>query len=813
MGTEKRRRPALWPVVVMALVGAFVGAVRADAEPAANVFVYELDFDIDYVDPALAYFTLSWEIEYATCAKLLNYPDAPSPQGARLVPEVAAGMPTISADGLTYTFTIRNDFRFSTGETVTAQHFKFVLERLLRPQMASPAQPFFDDIVGAREMIDGTAQSLAGAVVDGGTLRITLTAPAGDFLARLALPFTCALPLATPINPDGIPAPVPSAGPYYVETWEPRTRIVLKENPNYTGPRPHRFDEIRYAIGQPVQTIREHIEAGDTDHGPVPPAAHAELATLYGPGSDAALAGKQQWFAYPSPAVRYLALNHDRPLFGGSGGAGNVDLKKAVNYIIDRQAMVDLRGAHAGTPTDQLLPPGVPGHTDAMLYPSRPDEERAAELDGWEPGQPLRPAVMYTCNTGPCIPTAEHVKAQLAKIGIDVTIQAFPRAVQFVRGGTRGEPFDITLEGWHLDYLDPYDFMFLLDGSTLRPANNVNFSYFDHQPYIDRLRAANLLSGEARFAALGQLDVDTMRDWAPIAPFVNDHTRLFYSERIGCHYYHPAYEVDLAGLCLRPELPVTDAQVAESAGAATFTVTLSNAEAAQLTVDYSTVDGTATAGQDYSATSGTLVFAPGDRTRTITVPILEDGTDEANETFSVRLANASKGTPTGGGGATILDNDAPPPPPPPPPPPLPPPPPPPPPAPPPSPPPAAAPPPPPRRTLASAGLVGGTVAVTSSGAAPIPVRCGGAACRGTVALFAPAGTRGLTARKPVKLGQARFSIPRGRTKVVRVRLSGRALKALKRAGRLKARAVLTLRQSTGRTTTRRSTIVLRAPRR
>src|SRR6266480_5764665 len=45
-------------------------------------------------DPALAYLTTSWQVEYATCAKLLNYPDAPNPEGSRLVPEIAAGMPT-----------------------------------------------------------------------------------------------------------------------------------------------------------------------------------------------------------------------------------------------------------------------------------------------------------------------------------------------------------------------------------------------------------------------------------------------------------------------------------------------------------------------------------------------------------------------------------------------------------------------------------------------------------------------------------------------------------------------------------------------
>jgi hypothetical protein len=104
------------------------------------------------------------------------------------------------------------------------------------------------------------------------------------------------------------------------------------------------------------------------------------------------------------------------------------------------------------------------------------------------------------------------------------------------------------------------------------------------------------------------------------------------------------------------------------------------------------------------------------------------------------------------------------------------------------------------------------VVVTSKGVARIRMRCGGAACRGTLALFAPRGTRVLAARKPVKLGQARFSIPRGKTRTIRVHLRARAMKALRRAKRLKAQAVVTLTQSTGKKTVKRATITLRAPR-
>src|SRR5439155_3315884 len=72
-------------------------------------------------------------ISYATCAKLLNYPDKAGPQGSQLVPEVARSLPSVSADGRTYTFTIRRGFRFSPPlrDDVTAATFKYAIERSL----------------------------------------------------------------------------------------------------------------------------------------------------------------------------------------------------------------------------------------------------------------------------------------------------------------------------------------------------------------------------------------------------------------------------------------------------------------------------------------------------------------------------------------------------------------------------------------------------------------------------------------------------------------------------------------------------------
>jgi oligopeptide transport system substrate-binding protein len=551
------RRRLTFSVAMLAIgVGLLVAAgfaapASSSTERRGGTFKYSLDTDIDYVDPALAYYVPTWEIEYATCGNLLNYPDAPAPRGSRLVPDVAAAMPTISRDGRTYTFRIRTTRKFSDGTRITANNFKYSLNRALNKAMASPAQPFFEDIVGAKAVINGTAKTAPGIrVLSGNRLQIKLTKRAPDMLSRLAMPFACAIKTNVPINPDGISAPVVGSGPYYIAAWTPKRSITIRRNRFYNGPRPRNVDTIEYDIGLPLATIRLNIEEGKVDHGPVPAAAHAELGRKYGvkkksPG---------QYFVNPTAAFRYLAMNHERQLFGKPGGGvtnglGNVKLKQAVNHAIDRIAMINQRGAYAGVLNDQYMPPTMAGFRNAPIYGGRPNLSRARALaSGNTRGGN---GVFYTCNTGPCLPITQIVQANLRAIGVDMDIRPFPRAVQFSKTGTRGEPFDMSLEGWHMDYFDPYDFIFLLDGTTIRPANNVNFSYFNSSAYNRKIARATALVGQARYRAFGNLDVDLARNAAPLATFISDNSRLLFSSRTRNFFSHPVYELDLVAVAVQ----------------------------------------------------------------------------------------------------------------------------------------------------------------------------------------------------------------------------------------------------------------------
>jgi T1SS-143 domain-containing protein len=90
-----------------------------------------------------------------------------------------------------------------------------------------------------------------------------------------------------------------------------------------------------------------------------------------------------------------------------------------------------------------------------------------------------------------------------------------------------------------------------------------------------------------------------------------------------------------------PTLNINDVEVNEAAGVAIYTVTLSNPSTTAVTVNFATQDGTATAGSDYATTSGVLTFAPGETSKTISVPITNDAINEGVERYTVVLSNAS----------------------------------------------------------------------------------------------------------------------------------------------------------------------------
>jgi YVTN family beta-propeller protein len=485
--------------------------------------------DVTGMDPAIAYDPLAWQLLYATCAKLLNYPDRAGPAGSVLVPEVAQSLPTRSADGRTYTFTIRNGFRFSppSNAPVTAQTFKATIERTLNPRMRMPIASDFGDIVGARAYMAGKAAHIAGVRAHGDKLTVRLTAPAPDVLARLADPFFCAVPPDTPIRPQGI-ATIPSAGPYRVASYTPRQGVVLVRNPNYHGGRPHRPARIEMAIGVPPHRAVAQVLSGDADYA---------VDFSVGPSDARRLAGRRGYFVNPVQALNFILLNSQRPLFA------DVRMRRAVNYAIDRAALAR-NGPGTGLPdrvTDHYLPPGIPGYRAVRAYPRRPDLVKARRLARGHRGATV---VLYICEGDPtCAAQGQIVKDGLAAIGLRVEIKAFPPNTLYAKEGPGGR-FDMAFASWGADYLDPDNFLNALTDGTVNPA-------LADPAYRARLRRAARLTGPERYLTYGRLDLDLARNAAPFVAWGTASAHELFSARTGCQVYQPIYGFDLAALCLR----------------------------------------------------------------------------------------------------------------------------------------------------------------------------------------------------------------------------------------------------------------------
>ena len=201
--------------VAMLIAAAFAGPASSKAnKPFASgqkkggtMNVNMSGTDVDYIDPTLAYGTISWAILDSVCVKLYYYPDKPDPVGSKLAPDGATGLPIVSKDGKTYTFTVKSGVRSNTGQSLTAANFAFAINRVLNPKMQSPAVPFItgdSGIVGADAVVAGKAASASGVKASGQKLSITLLKPDGSLLSKLAMNFFCALPANTAIDANGI---------------------------------------------------------------------------------------------------------------------------------------------------------------------------------------------------------------------------------------------------------------------------------------------------------------------------------------------------------------------------------------------------------------------------------------------------------------------------------------------------------------------------------------------------------------------------------------------------------------------------------
>ena len=484
------------------------------------------------------------QVLYATCAKLLNYPDASGSAGAQLQPEIAAAMPTVSPDGRTYTFRIRHGFRFSppSNEAVTAATFRHTIERQIATSQKDPGlDRYVADIVGAKDFYAGRAPHVAGLSVRGNRLLITLVKPAGDLPTRMAMPRFCPVPLSVPVRGGG-DQPIPSAGPYYIaSSLGPRS--VLLPNPNYHGPRLRR--SARIVVQANVPEAKAIFLA---DHGSVDMIATSAADELLAPGgvidgrASTSSTLRERYHVYQAPILDYFVFNTRRPLFR------DPRLRRAVDYALDRRALASEFGDRAA---DRVVPPAVPGYSAGRIVPLSPNLAAARKLAGGE----RRYAVLYICSDARERKMAETVRRNLAPIGIGISVlEDSGKCPDNPSTSPKSRRADLFLvSGWPFTEADERDPSQVLDqvlrgGAYGTPLPSTGW---DERSFRRKLDQARPLRGPTRVAAYHRL-ADELTRTGPIAVLGSWVWSEYFSPKLGCKVFQGEYGVvDLGALCKR----------------------------------------------------------------------------------------------------------------------------------------------------------------------------------------------------------------------------------------------------------------------
>lgn len=514
------------------------GPAGTDVRNGGTFRVFVTASELKSLDPALAYTDTSLALLGATCPRLMTYPDRPPPEGLQLVPEVAAAYPAPSRDHRTWTFRLRAGFRFNDGTPVRASAFARAIYRMLAPGVVSPGAQYVRDVVGAVSFHAGKTPAPAGVTASGNILRVRFTRAVPDFPVRTTMAFFCAVPPNLPPDPEGQNT-FASAGPYFVSEFRAGERAVLERNRFYGGLRPHHVDRfVVDAHANSFDDVVGRVERGAADWGWAPPNFLANpqlrLAAKY-------RVNRSQFFVQPSEReTNSWAMNTSRPLF-----RDNPQLREAVNFALDRRALHAVGGPLGSRPTDQYLPPSMRGFKDAQIYPlGAPDLGRARSLArGHTRGGK---AVLYTYDAPTALALGQVVKRNLAQIGIDVTVTGITHDAFGARLAQRDAPYDLAFSSWESDYADPSAVLTpLFDGQFIPDPND---SRFNTPKYNRLLRRTALLSGEVRYRAYGNLDIELARDAAPMAAFANPTEIALVSKRVGCVVLRPKF--DLAAVCL-----------------------------------------------------------------------------------------------------------------------------------------------------------------------------------------------------------------------------------------------------------------------
>ena len=524
-------------------------------------------------DPTGEYFGSDWTIYTTTMLRtLVSSPFTAGAANAELRADLATEVPTVSEDGLTYTFTLKDGTSFGppVSRPITSKDIAYSFERLGTPSVGAQYANYFTVIKGFPEFSSGAAKTISGITTpDDKTIVFTLSAPSGDFLYRVAMPATAPIPeevakCHTQAAEYG--RYVVSSGPYMIEGadkldisscasqkpmsgFNPNSGLTLVRNPDYdpatddASVRESYPDRFEITVNTNLDNIFDQIERGELESSFEQPPNAVLRRYLQDPDKRQQLrvnSGNRIWFLY---------MNLTTPPFD------DVHVRKAMNLVMDLEGVQRAWGgpAQGTTPTD-LLPDSLLPElgTDYQPFQKSPfageveaamAEMKQSKYDTDQDGLCDAPAcsgvVHLNRNFAPWSTHSPIIVQSAAKIGITLETREASRSTVNDVSGTPGRKIPLsTGNGWGQDFPDPSTFMVLFDGRNILKDGNTAFSLVGLTkqkaaevgadvpaggvPSVDAdIDACSKLSGQERTDCWVALDKKIMEEIVPWVPLMD----------------------------------------------------------------------------------------------------------------------------------------------------------------------------------------------------------------------------------------------------------------------------------------------------
>jgi peptide/nickel transport system substrate-binding protein len=370
----------------------------------------------------------------------------------------------ISTDALVYTFHLRQGVKFQDGTPFNADAVVFTYERYLDPNNPYHSYGTWENWEWCVSQVSKVEK------VDDYTVNITLSTPFAPFLGALAT----AGGIVSPANCEKwkdqwIAHPV-GTGPFTFVEWVKGDHITLAKNNDYWGAKPKIDTLIFRVIQDPSQRLLA-LQKGEVQGMEFPNATDLDKIS-----QDSTL----QLLEQPGLTISYLSLNVGTDTPGFQKPFGDLRVRQAIAYAINKQAIVDqiFQGTAVALKTD--IPPTLWGYNDSIQdYEYNPTKAKELLREAGYPNG-FKTQLWTIPIARPYLPDPQKVavaiQADLKAIGIDAEIVTYDWSTYFHKVDNGEQPMNIA--GWICDYPDPDDFLYVLfdsDHATVGTASNFSF--------------------------------------------------------------------------------------------------------------------------------------------------------------------------------------------------------------------------------------------------------------------------------------------------------------------------------------------------